>query len=452
MRLLSVFMVPTLLTACNGDKDTGDASGDPTWHQDVAPIVAEKCGTCHTDKGIAPFALDEYAVASSMGDAMLAALDAGTMPPWFAIETEECDPMLPYEGDLRLSDSELEILRAWVDAGSPEGDESSPADIPEAQQLFIADPDKELVFPEAISVEGDTDQFVCIVLDPGIDEMKWVTEIQLAPDNETVDHHAIIAQDVNGTLADGPEVFDCFNIPDADGYQMATWVPGAVPMKTPENAAMPLYPDSRIIVQMHYHPTGQTTEFDQSKVQIVWQDEQPEWAAAQALIGNDDDLSSDGTGLQPGPNDRGDEPEFFIPAGAKGHTETILYTQSFPIEVPLFAVGTHMHYIGTDMKIEYLPAGGDEECLIQTPWDFDWQRVYSFDVPIDEMPTMAEGDSLRMRCTYDNSMDNPAVAAALAERGLTEPQDIYLGEETLDEMCLGLFGILIQPALIGELF
>ena len=48
-----------------------------------------------------------------------------------------------------------------------------------------------------------------------------------------------------------------------------------------------------------------------------------------------------------------------------------------------------------------------------------------------------------MRCTYNNSMSNPFVAAALAEQGLDGPVDVYLGEETLDEMCLGVMGVAI---------
>ncbi len=464
-----------LLAACAGgddgkgsdsglaDSDLADSDSDsdtdgPTWHQDVAPVVAEKCGSCHTADGVAPFVLDEYAGASQFASAMIDAIESGRMPPWFAIETDECDPMLPFEGDLRLSDDELATLKTWFEDGAPEGDPATAAELPESPSLFIANPDKELEFPEQVEIEGEDDQFICFVLDPGIDEMKWVTEIQLAPDNDKIDHHALITQDVYGATADGPEVFDCFNTPSVDGFLMATWTPGAVPMKTPETAAMPLYPDARIIVQMHYHPSKDGAEFDRSKVQIVWQDEQPVWAAAQALVGNNSRQSSDGTGLQPGPNDTEEGvAEFRIPAGATNHTETIYYTQSFPLELPIFSVGTHMHYVGTDMKIDYIPAGEDgepesEECMIQTPWDFDWQRVYSFDVPIDQLPTMAQGDSLRMRYTYDNTMDNPGVARSLEEAGLTEPADVVLGEETLDEMCLGLFGILIPPAMVDQLF
>jgi hypothetical protein len=57
-----------------------------------------------------------------------------------------------------------------------------------------------------------------------------------------------------------------------------------------------------------------------------------------------------------------------------------------------------------------------------------------------------------MRCTYNNTMDNPFVAAALSEKGITQTQDVYLGENTTDEMCLGIYGVLVPPGLIQALF
>jgi hypothetical protein len=78
-----------------------------------------------------------------------------------------------------------------------------------------------------------------------------------------------------------------------------------------------------------------------------------------------------------------------------------------------------------------------EECLLQTPmWSFEWQRFYEFDVAIEQMPFVRAGDTFELRCTYDNTMDNPFVRAALQEQNLDAPHDVVLGEETLDEMCL----------------
>jgi hypothetical protein len=152
--------------------------------------------------------------------------------------------------------------------------------------------------------------------------------------------------------------------------------------------------------------------------------------------------------LQAGPNDPEDGVEFRIPAGAQGHTETMTFR--VPPTVPeawIWAVGTHMHYVGTDMSVRLAhasPAAGepDEECLLETPeWDFDWQRGYLVDAPFDDLPRARSGDLLTLSCTYDNSMNNAKVAEALEAQGLSEPRDVVLGENTLDEMCLGAFGI-----------
>jgi hypothetical protein len=86
-----------------------------------------------------------------------------------------------------------------------------------------------------------------------------------------------------------------------------------------------------------------------------------------------------------------------------------------------------------------------EECLLQTPqWDFSWQRFYTYDAEITDLPLLTGGDVLEMRCTYDNSLGNPFVRDALREQGMDAPRDVVLGEETLDEMCLGAFTLLYK--------
>src|SRR6185503_11250149 len=38
----------------------GAASGAPTFYEDIAPIVYERCLSCHVEGGIAPFSLASY--------------------------------------------------------------------------------------------------------------------------------------------------------------------------------------------------------------------------------------------------------------------------------------------------------------------------------------------------------------------------------------------------------
>ena len=49
---------------------------------------------------------------------------------------------------------------------------------------------------------------------------------------------------------------------------------------------------------------------------------------------------------------------------------------------------------------------------------------------------------IKFHCDFDNSMDNQFVVQALADRKLKAPVDVKLGEDTLDEMCLGALGIM----------
>lgn len=452
--VLALALVVTV--GCGGENAEGDGGPDEavTWHQHVAPIIIENCGSCHTDGGIGPFVIDDYDSAVSYSSLAIYAIDNDIMPPWGAQDTEECQPTRPFKGDTRLSDEEKQVIHDWIDQGHLEGDPATAAPLPAPPRQDIDNPDFDLPFPQAYTVDGDQDDFQCFVIDPGNTEKLWITEIQLVPDNELVDHHGLLFIDFDGSseqlATDGR--FPCFTMPQLSGYLLSTWLPGSAPSIAPAGTGMPMPAGARIVVQMHYHPTGLGPEIDQSHVQLKTTDVAPQSEVAQVLLGNFGSQSGDGTGLQPGPNDNGD-PRFFIPAGATDHTETGIFRMELPFGLPIYNIGTHMHYVGTDMKIELQYQGGGSECLVQTPrWDFNWQRQYDYDVPIADLPVIRGGDELHMRCTYNNSLSNPFVAQALSENGLTDPVDVYLGEETFDEMCLGLFGIVVPPGVIEQVF
>jgi hypothetical protein len=213
----------------------------------------------------------------------------------------------------------------------------------------------------------------------------------------------------------------------------------------------PLKPGDKLVVQIHYHPTGEGAEMDATtRVNLQWIEDEPDYISRIFLIGNIQEEDAEwaggkGYGLTTGP-------DFLIPAGAKGHQEInrfLLDDGGDPfarlVPVHVWLASTHMHYVGTDMKITVTEPSGAEQCLVQTPkWDFEWQRGYFYEGEVEELPVVRLGDSLTMRCTYDNSMDNPFVREALEDQGLTEPQDVRLGDETLDEMCIGVFGFAVH--------
>jgi hypothetical protein len=273
--------------------------------------------------------------------------------------------------------------------------------------------------------------------------------------NDAIVHHALVFLDRDGQgaeLADENGQYKCFGSPLLDKtVLLGAWAPGAVPARLPPNMGTRLQPGDQIVVQVHYHPTGQGNEVDDStRIDLQWTTQEPDYVGGIYLIGNFEQVGptwagGEGYGLVTGP-------DFLIPAGATNHVET----NRFLIDdggdilarlVPIYVwmVGTHMHYVGTDMKVTVEDGVGESQCLVQTPnWDFNWQRGYFFDGEVRQLPVIHAGDSLTMRCTYDNSLNNPFVRQALEDQGYSEPQDVRLGNETLDEMCLGVFGLAVE--------
>lgn len=451
------------LSACSGGGETGAGSSSnvtnppysgPTYHKDIVPILQKSCQSCHRPGDIAPFGLMSYEEAKAAAPLMTIETKARTMPPWGAFETGECKPKNPWKEDLRLSDDEIATIEAWHQAGAPEGD---PKDAPAPIETFANDlegKDLELAPSDPFVTSGDLDQFQCFVLDPKLLETKYMNGVFFVPGNPKVVHHILLFSDPGKESLKNAPVggnYTCFGGSGVPGTKLlAGWAPGGVPMELPANIGTPLEAGSLLVMQIHYHPGGTTADPDATAVQMRFSDAPPEYYLTTALIGNDQTPKPGGDGLLPGPND-GAGPEFRIPAGAKGHTETMVFTLPGMLnggptpKIWIYNVGAHMHLVGVDQKISITHTDGAEECLLQEPqWDFSWQRGYAYDAPIESLPVFAPGDKLVNRCTYDNSKDNPALVDALLEQGYTDPVDVGMGESTLEEMCLSALGVLTK--------
>lgn len=458
--IASVCLASVALAACDdggdGDSQGGGGAGSVapvSFHKDVEPILQKHCLSCHYDGKIGGFSLVEYADAQPMAGLIAAITEQRRMPPWGAQNTDECTPRLPYKNDKRLSDEELATLRAWSDQDAPEGDpaDAPPTYVPPADGLPNAD--LNLLPTTPATVEGEQDQFVCTMYDPALTEDKWVDGIHFIAGNPKVAHHALtfrVDRDSALEQSGGAERWPCFG--GAPGDIVHVWAPGGEPFELPDDVGIKLTPDQVIVVQMHYHPTQTEPQEDSSTVQLRFRDEEPGWEFFVTFPGN---AESEADGLLPGPNDRG-APEFRIPANVKDHTESMKITvpPEIIIDLPILMVMPHMHYVGVDLKLDIHratlgPSQPQDECLVHNPaWDFGWQRFYQFDVPISQLPTAKAGDVLEITCKYNNTNSNSFVRQALTDRGMSEPVDVQLGEQTLDEMCLVPIGTLVPAGIL----
>ena len=115
--------------AVPGVPPPGAASEVPTYWNNIQPLIAVSCVSCHRAGGIAPFALDSYAAAAPVAGLIAQVTQARIMPPW---PPGPRTPRLKY--DRSLTDAQITLLAAWAAAGAPQGIPSatvSPAARPE---------------------------------------------------------------------------------------------------------------------------------------------------------------------------------------------------------------------------------------------------------------------------------------------------------------------------------
>lgn len=434
----------TLVTATSPADSSGDDTtpmARPNWHEDVAPLVAAHCVNCHTAGGIAPFSMETYEQTEPLATVMALQAEAALMPPWHAVETDECQPPAAFKHDARLSGEEIQLLRDWADNGAPEGDPALAAPLPDPPDYDLPDPTTTVTMGGELTIEPQgnrLDFFHCLSFDPGNTEDVFIDGMQVIPGNDTVAHHVLIYVDLDAASAgwtDGIRENCGGGAGVSNVLLIGGWVPGSLPIIAPEQVGIRLPAGARLIFNMHYHASVTGPENDSGTgLALRWSETTPEYVSEFVLIG------------APGSGSIVDPP-FMIPAGATDHVETI----NWPVpnvsvaDVRVWSVLNHMHKIGTDMKTSLVRNTGNEDCLVQTPgWDYNWQRFYEYDTSIEDAPRVFSGDQVRVRCTYDNTLDNPSVVEALNEVGLDEPQDVSLGEGTLDEMCITGLGVAVR--------
>ncbi len=432
----------------DSEDTTAGPNARPNWHEDMAPLVAANCQSCHTSGGIGPFSLETYAEASAWAPVMADEVEGQTMPPWHALETPVCQPSHTFKYDARLAPEQIAMFREWADLGAPEGDPELAAPIPAPPSLDLDNPTTTVQMQSSVSVDKvgkSLDFFHCISLDPGHTEDVYLTGIQTLPGNREIVHHVLTYIDETAASASWPGGVKQ-NCGGGSGVNAPTqliggWIPGGLPMQPPQGVGIVLPAGARLILNVHYHASGAGPEQDDGTgLALRWTTEKPDYTSFFMLLGAPGQGSSLTGPLQ-------------IPAGASGHVEEYEWVvsaggQPFPdtVDARFWAVANHMHKVGVDMRVWVEDRDTSEEsCLLHTPeWDFNWQRIYELDAPIDQGFRVRAGDRVRIRCEYNNTLENQSLVEALDEVGESEPIDVGQGEGTLDEMCLTAVGVAVR--------
>ena len=360
-------------------------AAEPTFAEDIAPIIHANCIDCHRPDGIGPFSLIHYADISRRARQIAEVVEDGYMPPWKP-NPHRSPPLI---GDRTLETTAIDLIVDWAEAGAPPGDLSSlaPPALPE-ENWVLGHPDLIIDLPEAyeLAAEGN-DVFQNFVLRIPLEERRFVRALEFLPEASLVIHHAVIAFDPTphsrqlDEAAPGPGFtsMDLGNAINPNGHIIG-WTPGQVPYEVYPGTAFELAPGTDLVVQLHLLPSGKPERVS-PRVGLYFSDEPPTRNGFVVL------LRENAIDIPAGDNAYPIREEFVLPTAAA-----------------VLSLYPHAHYLGKDMQIFAELPDGTRQWLMHIPdWDFNWQSDYRFAAPVD-LPT---GTKLVMAYTFDNSAANP---------------------------------------------
>lgn len=356
-------------TSCAIDFEQVDTT--VTYTADVAPILQKNCAVCHTTGGIAPWAMTSYDMVKGFAPMIREVLRTKRMPPWHA------DPESgSFQHDRTLSRADLRTLISWAESGSPRGEGDDPlAAAPVAYQEWpLGKPDLIIDLPAfTLPATGVVDYQFPRVANP-LDKAVWVRAATIVPGDRSAVHHILMGASEPGVpIVEGREnVFDNYII----GY-----APGNESAEMPKGTGVYVQPGTEFLFQTHYTPYGKVTT-DHSRVGLYFakDNERPANYLRNAVVIN---------------------PTLSIPPNNDAFAVSAYI--EFDKPATIFSLVPHAHYRGKASKFELLHPDGTRELVLSVPnYDFNWQRTYSFNTPLD----IEAGSRLIHTTTYDNSSRN----------------------------------------------
>jgi Tfp pilus assembly protein PilF/mono/diheme cytochrome c family protein len=389
-----------------------DPAADPdspvTFNRDIAPIIFRSCSSCHHPGEAGPFPLLTYSDVKKHARQIADVTQARSMPPWLPDPQE-----LKFADDLRLPDSQIDLIRQWVAQGTVEGEA---ADLPPAPKFAegwrLGTPDLILKAekPYILPAEG-TDSYWNFIFRVPIEQTRWVKAIEIHPGDKRYVHHANILVDRGassrqreaepGAGFGGMEIRIESQTFDPDSH-LLFWKPGTVPSVEPGGMALRLDKGTDLVLNTHMQPSGKP-EVIQPTIGIYFT-AQPA-TKFPMLLQLENDVKLD------------------IPPGQKDFVVTDNFV--LPVDVDLLAIYPHAHYLGRDLQASAILPDGTKKTLIHIPhWNLNWQAVYRYADPV----ILPKGSTVELRYVYENSDQNPLNPGH-------PPVRVRAGNRSSDEMC-----------------
>jgi hypothetical protein len=388
-----------------------------TFNKEVLPILQKRCQDCHRPGESAPMSLLDYKDARPWAKSIRAAVATKKMPPWFA------DPSVGhFLNDRSLTQSEIDTIISWVDAGAPEGNaKDAPAPRQFVQGWEMGKPDMVVEMPVAFNVPATGQvEYQYVIIPTGLTEDKWVVAAEVRPGDRSVMHHVITSIREPGSkwMVDMKPGVVFVPPRGARGGQLdgglVGYVPGQVirPASEGPHRATLLKAGSEIVFQLHYTPNGHATT-DKTKIGLIFAKEPPK----EKLMGGNSAII--GAGLK-------------IPAGDDNYK--VVATSTVPYDGELVSMMPHAHLRGKAFEYAITRPDGTTEKVLSVPkYDFNWQLTYWPAEPIH----MPKGTKVTVTAWFDNSPNN--------KYNPDPNKEVHWGEQTTEEMMMGYFSYVVDP-------
>ncbi len=370
-----------------------DQKREISYASEIAPILKNRCASCHQPNGIAPFAMNSHDAVLGWSDMIRETVMTTRMPPG------QIDPEFGQWSDVHfITPKEKTTLLHWIDAGAPKnGDEDPLTKIvgrPDTRWP-LGQPDLIVDIPaQEVPATGVVD-YIYVTIPLNLEEEKWVSGYDFYIDNPAVVHHITTSTVIVG-------VDDDQNPNDSSRTGFAGFAPGKPRLVYPENVGYRVGPGSAIRASLHYTPNGKAVT-DHSQIGLYFRDTEPEYEIRRWSPGN---------------------AKFVIPP--HDPDVPVKAERLVNYDTHLFNLQPHMHVRGKRVSYTAIFPDGTERKLLSVPnYQFNWQMIYTPQEPI----FLPKGTKMVVEGAFDNSSMN-----------LSNPdpsQEVRWGDQSWDEMFLG---------------
>ena len=390
----------------------------PDYARDVAPILQQKCVSCHNPDGIGPMPLLSYQQVRPFAALIKDRTGRRMMPPW---HNDPNTGIQQFKNDASLTEQQIATLAAWVDGGAPEGD---PADLPTPIQLLagaawhlaeeLGPPDLIIKSkPYDVIANGQDQWWTPDVPFEGLETDRWLRAAEFKPSyplgKKVVHHGHAVLQPAGGGRS----------------VALARYGVGKSWEIYPQGTGMLVPAGGNISWNLHYFPVG--IEGDNDVVEVgLWfypESQQPELVTNGESMFRVDGLNGMARGQ-----------DIMIPP----HGYQVLQgTHVLQSPAVIHSFRPHMHMRGKVMTMTAIYPDGRNEVLSQVnKYNHNWQIAYIY---ADEVkPILPTGTVLQFTTVFDNTANNPINPdpnqwVVFGRRGVDEMSHAWVGITYIDE-------------------